>query len=111
MKIPAVTRRSISIFVFSTLLMGGIPPGTAEEPAGLDEAEVQTKEAPDAMRNVPASKVYIDPVTGEFTAPPLDTATPLAVEQLSPELQNALSTQSSDLAPVLSSQPGGGGHG
>lgn len=51
-----------------------------------------------------ASVVYIDPVTGEFRPPP-PGAPGL---QLSPQLQNAVSTSSAGLVQVPSPVPGGG---
>lgn len=65
----------------------------------------QPAENPAAVSSAPGMTVYIDRRTGVLLPGPTPDTIPL---QLTPEMQNALSTSDQGLVEVQSSEPGGG---
>ena len=81
-----------------------VPSGQTQTVSGASGSH-QPAEKPAAVSGAPGMTIYIDPQTGAILNEPAPGTVPL---QLTPELQNALSTSDQGLVEVPSSVPGGG---
>jgi hypothetical protein len=111
-----VARRVLAVFV--TVAAGWLlvarpavsgegqpPPGLGQSTSGVAASQQPAEKAAEVPAGASGMTIYIDPQTGAILKKPAPGTVPL---QLTPELQNALSTSHDGLVEVPSSVPGGG---